>query len=90
MTVFTYAWKFASWPAYESGLPNVSNSQFPAKVIAPRKSMAGEVGLPSTVACGPPTSVAPASGVAASAHASAAVTTGSPVDVLTIRGRIRR
>ncbi len=37
-----------------------------------------------TVTCGPPTSVAPASGVAASTHASAAVTMVSPLDVLTI------
>src|SRR5262249_62219974 len=37
-----------------------------------------------TVTCGPPTSVVPASGVATSTHASAAVTIASPLDVLTI------
>src|SRR4051812_18298694 len=37
-----------------------------------------------TVACGPPTGVVPASGVAASTHESAAVTVASPLDVLTI------
>ena len=61
----------------------MSKSQLPAKVIAPLKGSAGVLGVPITVTCGPPTSVAPASGVATSTHASAAVTMASPLDVLT-------
>src|SRR5215475_5255457 len=82
--VFTYAWKFPSWPTSESGLSKLSTSQSPAKVIAPVKGLAGVLGVPMTVACGPPTRSVPASGVATSTHASAAVTTASPLDVLTI------
>ena len=62
----------------------MSKSQLPAKVIARLNGAAGEVGVPITVTCGPPTSVEPASGVATSTHASAAVTMASPLDVLTI------
>src|SRR5262249_6105250 len=75
---------FPSWPTYDSGLLNALKSQFPAKVIAPANGAAAELGVPMTVACGPPTSVVPASGVATSTHESAAVTTASPLDVLTI------
>src|SRR5438128_2094744 len=69
---------------YDSGLLKVSKSQLPANVIAPLKGIAGKVGVPITVTCGPPTGVVPASGVATSTHASAAVTMASPLDVLTI------
>src|SRR5262249_9984983 len=69
---------------FDSGLLKVLKSQLPAKVIAPVKGAAGELGVPSTVTCGPPTSVAPASGVATSTHESAAVTIASPLDVLTM------
>jgi hypothetical protein len=41
------------------------------------------VGVPITVTCGPPTGVVPAGGVATSTHASAGVTSASPLDVLT-------
>ncbi|WP_028067157.1 hypothetical protein [Solirubrobacter soli] len=49
-------------------------------VIAPPNG----AGVPITVACGPPTSVVPFSGVATSAQLSAPVTATSPEDVLTI------
>jgi hypothetical protein len=52
--------------------------------MAPAKGDAMELGVPMTVTCGPPTSAVSASGVATSTHESAAVTTASPLDVLTI------
>ena len=55
----------------------------PAKVIAPLKGSAGVLGVPITVICGPPTGVAPASGVATSTHESSGVTSVSPLEVLT-------
>lgn len=68
-----------SWPAAANGSSNVSLSQLPVNVIAPPNG----AGVPITVACGPPTSVVPFSGVATSAHVSAAVMLVSPDDVLT-------
>ena len=62
----------------------MSTSQLPAKVMAPVNGLAAVFGVPITVTSGPPTSVVPASVVATSTHASAAVTTVSPLDVFTI------
>src|SRR5262249_61195025 len=42
--LLTYAWKLPSWPAYVSGLWNVSNSQLPANVIARPDGAAAVVG----------------------------------------------
>ena len=52
--------------------------------------LAGVVGVPITVTCGPPTSLLPSSGVATSTHESPAVTMASPLDVLTMGSRCRR
>ena len=68
----------------------MSNNQLPANVIAPPKGLCGVLGVPITVTCGPPTGCSIAGGgggvfggVAISTHESAAVTTVSPLDVLT-------
>jgi hypothetical protein len=58
----------------------VSWSQLPVNVIAPPNG----AGVPITVACGPPTSCVPDSGVATSAQESVPVTAASPLEVLTI------
>ena|SRR5688572_2382830 len=59
---------------------NVSVSQLPANVMAPRSGL----GDPMTVICGAPTRVAPEIGVPYSTHASAGVTRASPLDVVTM------
>ena len=51
--------------------------------MAPLNGSARLLGVPITVICGPPTSVAPASGVATSTHESSGVTSVSPLEVLT-------
>src|SRR5262249_37156085 len=52
--------------------------------MAPSNDLAAVVGVPSTVACGPPTMDVPSAGVATSTHESAGVTNVYPLEVLTM------
>src|SRR3954462_14019435 len=82
--VLTFGWKLPRCPAYTSGSWKASSSQLPANLIAPANGADEDVGVPITVACGPPTGVAPLSGVAVSTQPSLSVTVASPLEVLTI------